>query len=111
MGGDWNRRIDYDFKARNLTPNGGFLPFVRFLKSVGFDRAVKAHPEVKRSRRRHVHTSYRQKAARSLGDLGGGRRRGVGSHQARRGPRRGAPGRSLPPGHLPRRRGWSGVKG
>lgn len=22
VGGDWNRRIDYDFKARNLTANG-----------------------------------------------------------------------------------------
>lgn len=53
MGGHWNRRIDYDFKARNLTANGGFLLFVRFLKSVGFDRVVEAHLEVKRSRRRY----------------------------------------------------------
>jgi len=53
VGGDWNRRIDYDFKARNLTANGGFLLFVRFLKSLGFDKVVKAHLEVKRSRRRY----------------------------------------------------------
>jgi len=53
VGGDWNRRIDYDFKARSLTANGGFLLFVRFLKSLGFDKVVKAHLEVKRSRRRY----------------------------------------------------------
>jgi len=38
VGGDWNRRIDYDSKARNLTANGGFLLFARFLKSLGFDK-------------------------------------------------------------------------
>ena len=53
MGGHWNRRIDYDFKARNLTVNGGFLLFARFLKSLGFHKVVKAHLEVKRSRRRY----------------------------------------------------------
>ena len=53
MGGDWNGRIDYDFKASNLTANGSFLLFVRFLKSLRFERVVKAHLEVKRSWRRH----------------------------------------------------------
>ena len=35
MAGEWNGRIDHNFKARDLTANGGFLPSARFLKSLG----------------------------------------------------------------------------
>ena len=53
MTGEWNRQIDHDFKAKNLTANGGFVLFVRFLKSLGFEKVVSAHLEVKRSWRRY----------------------------------------------------------
>ena len=53
VAGEWNRRIDHNFTARNLTANGGFLLFVRFLKSLEFERVVGAHLEVKRSWRRY----------------------------------------------------------